>query len=43
MTAADYIPSTDDLDELRVAAEGCRGCELFANATQTAFGYRTHR
>ncbi|NMO54096.1 UdgX family uracil-DNA binding protein [Actinoplanes sp. TBRC 11911] len=26
------------LDELKVAAAGCEGCELYANATQTVFG-----
>jgi uracil-DNA glycosylase family protein len=31
-------PDADDLDALRAAATGCRGCELFEPATQTVFG-----
>lgn len=31
-------PDADDLDALRKAAAGCRGCELFEPATQTVFG-----
>ncbi|HEX2772171.1 MAG TPA: UdgX family uracil-DNA binding protein [Micromonosporaceae bacterium] len=31
-------PDADDLDALRAAAAGCRGCELFEPATQTVFG-----
>jgi DNA polymerase len=37
-TAAPYIPATTDLDELSRAADGCRGCPLYADATQTVFG-----
>jgi uracil-DNA glycosylase len=29
---------TDDLPEVRQAAEGCRACDLWARATQTVFG-----
>jgi DNA polymerase len=31
-------PHARTLDELKSAAEGCRGCELYENATQTVFG-----
>ncbi|MFI7605384.1 UdgX family uracil-DNA binding protein [Micromonospora sp. NPDC049366] len=31
-------PDADTLDELRAAAGGCRGCELYRDATQTVFG-----
>ncbi|MEU4561766.1 UdgX family uracil-DNA binding protein [Actinoplanes sp. NPDC023936] len=31
-------PHPRDIDELKAAAAGCRGCELFENATQTVFG-----
>jgi DNA polymerase len=31
-------PDADDLTALRAAATGCRGCELYADATQTVFG-----
>ena len=37
-SAADYLPSTPTLDELRAAAEGCRGCPLYACATRVVFG-----
>jgi uracil-DNA glycosylase family protein len=37
-TAAAYLPATADLDELSRAADGCRGCPLYAQATQTVFG-----
>lgn len=37
--AARYLPDGDgDLDALRQAAAGCRGCDLHRNATQTVFG-----
>jgi uracil-DNA glycosylase family protein len=36
--AARFLPDRLDLDELRRAAAGCRGCDLYANATQTVFG-----
>ncbi|WP_067829178.1 UdgX family uracil-DNA binding protein [Nocardia inohanensis] len=38
MTAADYVPEGADLAELRQAACGCHGCELYRHATQTVFG-----
>ncbi|MEH0840766.1 UdgX family uracil-DNA binding protein [Micromonospora sp. CPCC 205711] len=31
-------PQADTLDALRAAATGCRGCELYRDATQTVFG-----
>jgi DNA polymerase len=37
-TAADYLPPSRDLEDLAAAAQGCRGCDLFENATQTVFG-----
>jgi DNA polymerase len=37
-TAAAYVPADPDLDRLRAAALGCRGCDLYAPATQTVFG-----
>lgn len=36
--AADYVPSGAGLDELRRAAAGCQGCELYRDATQAVFG-----
>ena len=36
--AADFIPPKPTLPELREAAAGCRGCDLWVNATQTVFG-----
>ncbi len=37
MTAAEFVPARADLDDLRAAAQGCRGCELWENATQAVF------
>ncbi|HEY7614214.1 MAG TPA: UdgX family uracil-DNA binding protein [Gemmatimonadales bacterium] len=37
-SAADFIPPNPTLDRLRAAAAGCRGCELYLDATQTVFG-----
>ncbi|MEU6076483.1 UdgX family uracil-DNA binding protein [Micromonospora sp. NPDC047074] len=31
-------PGADTLDDLRAAAAGCRGCELYRDASQTVFG-----
>jgi DNA polymerase len=36
-SAADFVPETSSLEELREAAAGCRGCELWEAATQTVF------
>ena len=39
MSAQEFIPpAADTLDELKAAATGCKGCELWENATQTVFG-----
>ncbi|MFG2107960.1 UdgX family uracil-DNA binding protein [Micromonospora chersina] len=37
--AQEFIPpQADNIDELRAAAAGCRGCELYRDASQTVFG-----
>jgi len=37
--AQEFIPpGARTLEELKAAAAGCRGCELYENATQTVFG-----
>ena len=35
--AQQWVPRGAGLDQLREAARGCRGCELYADATQTVF------
>ena len=37
-SAAEFVPASRSLSTLRRAAEGCRGCPLWENATQTVFG-----
>jgi uracil-DNA glycosylase len=37
-SAAEFVPVTTDLGELRAAAANCRGCHLYADATQVVFG-----
>ena len=37
MSAADFVPAGAGITELRAAAQGCRGCELWESATQTVF------
>ena len=37
-SAADFLPPRPTLPRLRAAAAGCRGCDLWLNATQTVFG-----
>jgi DNA polymerase len=37
-TAAPFLPGKLSLTALRDAVQGCRGCPLFANATQAVFG-----
>jgi DNA polymerase len=37
-TAAAFMPDSLSLPALREAAQGCRGCPLYANATQAVFG-----
>jgi uracil-DNA glycosylase len=36
--AADFLPSSRSLPALRRAARGCRGCDLYRDATQAVFG-----
>jgi uracil-DNA glycosylase len=38
MDATDFLPERTSLKALREAAAGCRGCHLYARATQTVFG-----
>ena len=37
-SAQPFLPARLNLTSLRAAAEHCRGCELYKNATQTVFG-----
>lgn len=37
-SAAEFMPRKRTLPALRRAADGCRGCELWKDATQTVFG-----
>jgi uracil-DNA glycosylase len=37
-TATPFVPEQADLDQLRHAARGCRGCGLYKHAIQTVFG-----
>jgi uracil-DNA glycosylase len=37
-SALNYFPDEIDYPSLREAASGCRGCDLYLNATQTVFG-----
>lgn len=37
-SAADFLPKARSLASLRRAARGCRGCDLWKDATQTVFG-----
>lgn len=36
--AADFVPDTHDLDDLADAAQACKGCDLYLNASQAVFG-----
>jgi uracil-DNA glycosylase len=36
--AAEFVPDSADLDSLSEASRGCKGCDLYLNATQTVFG-----
>jgi DNA polymerase len=38
VTAADFLPARRTLPALNEAVQGCRGCALYANATQAVFG-----
>jgi uracil-DNA glycosylase len=37
-SAAPFVPNTRNLRALGVAAQGCRGCDLYRTATQVVFG-----
>ncbi|MDQ2630477.1 MAG: UdgX family uracil-DNA binding protein [Actinomycetota bacterium] len=37
-SAAEFLPSSRSLRTLEKAAEGCRGCELYKDASQVVFG-----
>ncbi|MEO3760645.1 UdgX family uracil-DNA binding protein [Mycobacterium sp. B14F4] len=37
-TAAEFVPDARHIDELAEAATGCKGCDLYLDATQTVFG-----
>lgn len=37
-SAAEFLPAGDALPELAESARACRGCDLYADATQTVFG-----
>jgi uracil-DNA glycosylase family protein len=37
-SAAEFLPPSRSLKTLEQAAEGCRGCELYKDATQVVFG-----
>ena len=37
-SAADFLPTKIDLESLREASAGCRGCDLWQVGTQTVFG-----
>lgn len=36
--AEEFVPDTHDLEALAGAAQGCKGCDLYLDATQTVFG-----
>jgi uracil-DNA glycosylase family protein len=38
VSAADFLPKRKTLPALRKAADGCHGCDLYEDATQTVFG-----
>jgi DNA polymerase len=38
VSAVDYLPERKALPALREAVQGCRGCDLYKNATQAVFG-----
>jgi DNA polymerase len=40
-SAADFLPPRKTLPALREAVQGCRGCQLYKNATQAVFGEGT--
>jgi DNA polymerase len=38
MSAEEFVPVDADLDGLRTAVQGCRGCALYKDTTQAVFG-----
>src|SRR5262249_29813918 len=38
ISAAKFLPTELSLPSLQIAAQGCRGCPIYENATQTVFG-----
>ena len=38
ISAIEFLPDDLSYRSLRLAAQGCKGCELYKNATQTVFG-----
>jgi uracil-DNA glycosylase family protein len=40
-SAADFLPARPTLPSMRDAVQGCRGCELYENASQAVFGEGT--
>ena len=42
-SAAEFLPADEKLSELAGAARTCRGCDLYADATQTVFGAGAQR
>jgi DNA polymerase len=43
VSAADFLPDSRSLAQLRRAAADCRGCRLYRRATQTVFGEGSRR
>src|SRR3982751_1242456 len=37
-SAAEFVPPSRNLKVLATVSRGCRGCDLYKNATQTVFG-----
>jgi uracil-DNA glycosylase family 4 len=37
-SAADFLPERTTLPSMREAVQGCRGCDLYKDATQAVFG-----
>lgn len=38
VSAREFLPKERTLETLRPAAQSCKGCDLYKNATQTVFG-----
>ena len=36
--AQEFVPKTDDLDDLAAAVQACRGCDLYQDADRAVFG-----